>query len=125
MFVFFKVCCDWFILKLYIYDVVGFLCLCRELDFEYIENFEEVIKNYIIIRFSELFVEDEFYVLGYEDFKEIIQYDSLDIEGEEDVVDVVMKWIGYVEEICLFYLSELLFCVYLEQISMEFFYGLE
>ena len=120
-----KVCCNWLISKLHTYDVVGLLCLCRELDSEYTENLEEATKNYIITRFSELSAEDEFYVLGYEDLKEIIQHDSLDIEGEEDVVDVVIKWIGHAEETRLPHLSELLSCARLEQTSMEFLHGLE
>ena len=120
-----KVCCDWLISKLHTYDVVALLCLCRELDSEYTENLEEASKNHIISKFSELSAEDEFYVLGYEDLKEIVQHESLDIEKEEDVVDVVMKWIGHAEETRLPHLSELLSCVHLEQTSMEFLHGLE
>ena len=118
------ICCDWLISKLHTYDVVGLLCLCRELDSEYTENLEEESKNYIITKFSEVSAEDEFYVLGYEDLKEIIQDDSLDIGKEEDVVDVVMKWIGHAEETRLSHLRELLSCVRLEQTSMEFLHGL-
>ena len=120
-----KVCCNWLISKLHTYDVVGLLCLCRELDSEYTENLEEESKNHIITNFSELSAEEEFYVLGYEDFKEIIQHDSLDIKFEEDVVDVVMKWIGHAEETRLPHLSELLYCTRLELTSMEFLYDLE
>ena len=120
-----KVCCDWLISKLDTYDLVGLLCLCRELDSEYTENLEEASKNHIITKFSEWSAREEFYVLGYEDLKDIIQHDSLAIEKEEDVVDVVMKWIGHAQETRLPHLSELLSCVHLEHTSMEFLHGLE
>lgn len=120
-----KVCCDWLISKLHTYDVAGLLCLCRELDSVYTLNLIEECKNHIIANFSELSAEDEFNVLGYEDLKELIQHDSLDIKYEEDVVDVVMKWIGHAEETRLPHLSELLSCARLEQTSMEFLHDLE
>ena len=120
-----KVCCDWLISNLHNYNVVGLLCLCRELDSEYTENLEEESKDHVIANFSELSAEDEFYALGYEDLKEIIQHDSLDIEREADVVDVVMKWIGHAEQTRLPHLTELLSCVRLEQTSMEFLQSLE
>ena len=120
-----KVCCDWLISNLHTYNVVGLLCLCRELTSEYTENLEEESKDHIIAHFSELSAEDEFYALGYEDLKEIIQHDDLDIKWETDVVDVVMKWIGHAEETRLPHLSELLACARLEQTSMEFLQNLE
>ena len=120
-----KVCCDWLTSNLHTYDVVGLLYLCRELDSEYTENLEEESKDHIITNFTELSAEDEFYALGYEDLKEIIQHDSLDIKDEEDVVEVVMKWIGHAEETRLPHLSQLLSCARLEQTSTEFLYELE
>ena len=120
-----KVCCEWLISKLHTYDVVGLLCLCRELDSEYTKNLEGESKNRIITNFSELSAEDEFYALSYEDLKEIIQYDSLDIEDEQDVVDVVMRWIGHAEETRLPYLDQLLSCVRLMHTSTEFLDELE
>ena len=120
-----KVCCEWLISKLHTYDVVGLLCLCRELDSEYTKNLEQESKNRIITNFSELSAEDEFYALSYEDLKEIIQYDSLDIEDEQDVVDVVMRWIGHAEETRLPYLHQLLACARLMHTSMDFLDELE
>lgn len=120
-----KVCCEWLISKLHTYDVVGLLCLCRELDSEYTKNLEEESKNRIITNFSELSAEDEFYALSYVDLKEIIQYDSLDIEDEQDVVDVVMRWIGHAEETRLPYLDQLLSCARLMHTSTEFLDELE
>ncbi|XP_078342835.1 uncharacterized protein LOC144628589 [Oculina patagonica] len=120
-----KVCCDWLIQRLNTYDVAGILCLARELDSAYTENLEEESKRYIIANFSKLSVDEEFDALGYEDLKEIIQNDRLDIEAEEDVFRVVVKWMEHDEETRLPHLSELLSCVRLEQTSEEFLQEVE
>ena len=120
-----KACCDWLIPRLDTYDVVGILCLAQELDSGYTENLEEESKSYIIANFLKVSAEEEFNALGYEDLKEIIQNEKLDIEAEEDVFDVVMKWVEHDEETRLPHLSELLSCVRLEQTSAEFLQEIE
>ena len=115
-----KACCKWLTSKLETYDVVGILCLVRELDSENTADLEEITKNYIITNFSRLSTEDEFSALDPEDLKEIIQDDKLEVDEEEDVFTVVMNWIAHDEENRLHHLSELLSCVRLEQTSMAF-----
>ena len=115
-----KVCCDWLIPRLDTYDAVDILRLARELDSGYTENLEEECKSYIITSFGKLSAEDELNALCFDDLKEIIQHDKLDIEAEEDVFNVVMKWMEHDEANRLPHLSELLSCVRLEQTSEEF-----
>ena len=120
-----EVCCDWLIPRLDTYDVVDLLRLTRELDSGYTENLEEECKSYITTNFSKVSAEEEFNALGYDDLKEVIQHDKLDIEAEEDVFDVVMEWMEHDEENRLPHLSELLSCVRLEQTSEEFLQKVE
>lgn len=42
------------------------------------------------------------------------------MEFEEDVFEVVVKWVEVDEDMCLCYMDVLLWCVWLENISVEF-----
>ena len=115
-----RVCCDWLIARLHTYDATGILCLGRELDSPYTGDLEEAVKSYIVANFSQLSANEEFNSLWYEDLKEIIQDDKLDVETEEDVFGVVMRWIECDKDSRLPHLCDLLSCVRLEQTSREF-----
>ena len=115
-----KVCCEWLIAKLEAYDVVGILCLVRELDSEYTEDLEKRARILIISNFSSFSTEDGIDKLGHEDLMEIIQDDNLEIEDEKDVYHAVIKWLEFDEKNRLPHLSRLLAYVRLEQTSVEF-----
>ena len=115
-----SVCCDWLIKRLDIFDVVSILCLAGKLDSEYTRELEEAAKSYIVVNFSGLARNEELNSLFYKDLKEIIQNDKLDIMKEEDVFDVVMKWIEFDEDSRLRHLCDLLSIVRLEKTSSEF-----
>jgi len=115
-----SVCCDWLIARLDTYDVVGLLCRVRKLDSEYTEGLEDAAKKYIVANFSELSTDEKFNSLRYEDLKEIIEDDKLDLETEEDVFYVVMRWIECDANSRLHFLCDLLACVRFEQTSAEF-----
>ena len=115
-----QVCCEWLIAKLDTYDVVGILCLVRELDSEHTADLERRTKKIIITNFSSLSAEHGINTLGHEDLMEIIQDEDLEIEDEEHVLHVVMKWLEFDEKNRLPHLSRLLACVRLEQTSLDF-----
>lgn len=115
-----QVCCEWLIAKLDTYDVVGILCLVRELDSEHTADLERRTKKIIITNFSSLSAEHGINTLGHEDLMEIIQDEDLEIEDEEHVLHVVMKWLEFDEKNRLPHLSRLLACVRFEQTSLDF-----
>ena len=120
-----KVCCEWVAARLDSFDVVRTLWWAKELDSVYTEDLENPAKSYIVANFSELTTGQEFNLLVYEDLKEIIQDDKLNIEREEDVYANVMKWIEYDRDSRSPYLCDLLTCVRLEVTSREFLAELE
>ena len=120
-----KVCCDWLIARLDTYDVVGILCSVRNLDSGYTRELEEAVKSYIVLNFSELSAGEEFNSLWYDDLKEVIEDDKLDVETEEDVFGVVMGWIEFDENSRLPLICDILPSIRLEKTSFEFLDAVE
>lgn len=56
----------------------------------------------------------------FEDLKEIIENEVFGVESEEDVFYVIMSWIENDEVFCLLFICELLLCICLEYMSMDF-----
>lgn len=121
-----KVCCDWLIAGLDTYhDVVSILYLVRNLDSGYTRGLEEAVKNYIVLNFRELSAGEEFNSLWYDDLKEVIEDDKLDVETEEDVFGVVMGWIEFDENSRLPLICDILPSIRLEKTSFEFLDAVE
>ena len=120
-----QVCSDWLTARLDTNDVVGILCLVRNLDSGYTRGLEEAVKSYIVLNFSEVSTKDEFNSLWYDDLKEVIEDDKLDVETEEDVFGVVMGWIEFDENTRLPLICDILPSIRLEETSFEFLDAVE
>ena len=120
-----KVCCDWLIARLDTYGVVDILCLVRNLDSGYTRGLEEAVRNYIVLNFSELSAKEDFTSLWYDDLKEVIEDDELNVETEEDVFGVVMRWIEFDENSRLPLICDILPSIRLEKTSFEFLDAVE
>ena len=114
-----RACCDWLEVQLSSYNAIGIWSLAREPQSEYTSDLEEVAKSYIITNLSSVCREDEFLELKYEDVDEIIRNDYLGVKKEEEVFAAVVNWIKADEDRSSFF-CDLLQCVRLEYVSLEF-----
>ena len=113
-------CCDWLTLQMNAYNAIGIWGVTRKTDCDYTSELQKEAKKFIVANFISVCQEDEFLELKCEDLKEIIQDDSLCVEGEEDVFSAVATWVEADEEGRSSYFCDLLQCVRLEYTSLEF-----